>query len=117
MTQYLISMYQPDGEPPPPEFLVPIMEKLGAINEDMKAVGEFVFTDGLSDPSTATVVTWKDGESLMTDGPFIESKEHLGGFWIVDCPDLDVALSWADKIVSVTQLPLEVRPFANHGQN
>ena len=117
MTQYLISMYQPDGEPPPPEFLVPIMEQLGAINEDMKAQGQFVFTDGLGDPSTATVVSWKDGESLMTDGPFIEGKEHLGGFWIVECPDLDIALGWADKILGVTKLPLEVRPFANHGQN
>jgi len=117
MTQYLISMYQPAGEPPPPEFLIPIMEKLGALNEDMKAAGEFVFTDGLGDPSTATVVSWKDGESLMTDGPFIEGKEHLGGFWIVECPDLDAALGWAGKIVEITKLPLEVRPFAGHGQS
>lgn len=117
MKQYLISMYQPVGEPPPPEVLGPIMEKLGAINEGMKSAGEFVFTDGLQDPSTATVVSWKDGETLMTDGPFIESKEHLGGFWIVQCDDLDGALGWADKIIGVTNLPLEVRPFAGHGQN
>jgi hypothetical protein len=117
MTQYFISMYQPAGVTPPPEFLAPIMEQLGAINEDMKMAGEFVFTDGLGDPSTATVVSWKDGESLLTDGPFVESKEHLGGFWIVECADLDGALGWADKIVNVTKLPLEVRPFANHGQS
>lgn len=117
MTQYLISMYQPVGVTPPPEFLAPIMETLGAINEDMKTAGEFVFTDGLADPSTSTVVSSNDDETLLTDGPFVESKEHLGGLWIVECGDLDGALDWARKIVDATKLPLEVRPFAGHGQN
>jgi hypothetical protein len=117
MTQYLISMYQPAGEPPPPEFLIPIMEQLGAINRDMQESGQFVFTDGLADPTTATVVDWKDDDLLLTDGPYVEGKEHLGGFWIVDCPDLDAALDWAKKITGVTRLPLEVRPFADHGSS
>ncbi len=117
MTQYLISMYQPVGETPPSEVLLPIMEKLGAINRDMQDAGQFVFTDGLADPTTATVVDWKDGDLLLTDGPYVEGKEHLGGFWIVDCPDLDGAIDWAKQITGVTQLPLEVRPFAGHGSS
>jgi len=116
MKQYLISMYQPAGVIPPPEVLGAVMEKLGAINQEIQDAGQFVFTDGLEDPSTATVVSWKDGETLTTDGPYVESKEHLGGFWIVQCPDLDGALGWAKRITDVTKLPLEVRPFAGHGE-
>ena len=111
MTQYLLNMYQPDGVVPPAEFLAKVMKDLGAINDEIRAAGNWVFSGGLHPASTATVVSHKDGDTLLTDGPYAEGKEHIGGFWIVDAPDLDAALGWADKIVRVTTLPIEVRPF------
>jgi hypothetical protein len=74
-----------------------------------------VFAGGLHPPSTATVVRVKDGETLMTDGPFVESKEHLGGFTIINAPDLDAALEWGTKLAEATTLPVEVRPFHHDG--
>jgi len=111
MTQYLLSMYQPDGDPPPAVVLDRVMHDLGVLNEEMKAAGAFVFTNGLEPASTATVVRLRDEGLLMTDGPFVEGKEHLGGFWIIDAPDLDVALGWAGRITAASTLPIEVRPF------
>ncbi|WP_136611654.1 YciI family protein [Sinomonas albida] len=112
MTQYLVSMYQPDGIVPPPEVLGPIMEKIGAFNEDLQAAGAWVFGNGLLDPSSATVLKLDGGEVLVTDGPYLEGKEHLGGFDILDCPDLDAALVWGRRLAEITGLPIEVRPFA-----
>ncbi len=114
MTQYLLSMYQPDGDPPPADVLDRIMDELGVVKEQMKAAGEFVFTNGLEPASTATVVRPGNGDLLMTDGPFVEGKEHLGGFWIIDVADLDAALGWAGRITRASTLPIEVRPF--HGE-
>ncbi|MGY1809079.1 YciI family protein [Blastococcus sp. SYSU D00669] len=112
MAQYLISMYQPDGEVPPPEFLAPVMAKLGELQREMEAAGAWVFAGGLHDASTATVLLTKDdGEVLITDGPYTEGKEHLGGFTVVEAPDLDGALHWARQQAEITGLPLEVRPF------
>ena len=111
MQQYLISMYQPDGGTPAPEVLAPIMEEIGRIREELQAAGSWVFAGGLHDPSTATVVRIKDGDVLMTDGPYIEGKEHIGGFTIIQVPDLDAALEWARRYARVTTLPIEVRPF------
>jgi hypothetical protein len=111
MAQYLLSIYQPDGEPPPPEFLEPVMRKLHAMNQELKAAGAWVFSRGLHAPSTATVVRLRDRDMVTTDGPYIEGKEHIGGFWIVDVPDLDSALLWARKAAQATGLPIEVRPF------
>jgi hypothetical protein len=111
MAQYLLSMYQPDGPIPPPDALKKIMEELGAVNEQIKSAGQWVFSGGLHPSSTATVLRMGDGKALTTDGPFVEGKEHIGGFWILDVPDLDAALSWAGKILRVTKLPMEVRPF------
>jgi hypothetical protein len=111
MKQYLLSVYQPDGDPPPPEILEPIMRKLGGWNQDLKDAGAWVFSAGLHPPSTATVVRVKDGEMLTTDGPFAEGKEHLGGFTIIRAADLDSALEWGRKLARVTTLPIEVRPF------
>jgi hypothetical protein len=111
MKQYLLSMYQPQGEIPPPEVLAGVMRDLGAINEEIKQAGGWVFSGGLHAPDTATVIRFADGELLTTDGPFAEGKEHLGGFWIIKAPDLDAALGWARKITGVTTLPIEVRPF------
>ena len=74
-----------------------IMRDVDALNEELKAAGAWVFAGGLHAPSTATVVRVKDGDVLMTDGPYAEGKEHLGGFTIIDAPDLDAALDWAPQ--------------------
>jgi hypothetical protein len=111
MKQYLLSIYQPDGEPPAPHVLEKIMRDVYAVRDEMKAAGAWVFAGGLHAPSTATVVRVKDGDVLTTDGPFTEGKEHIGGFSIVKAPDLDAALEWGRKLARATTLPIEVRPF------
>jgi hypothetical protein len=111
MQQYLLSLYQPEGPLPPREALEPIMRDVDAVNEELKAAGAWVFAGGLHAPSTATVLRLHDGEVLTTDGPFAEGKEHLGGFTIIQAPDLDAALEWGRKLARATTLPVEVRPF------
>jgi hypothetical protein len=111
MKQYLISVYQPDGDPPAPEVLDKVRRDLDAVNQEMKAAGAWVFADGLHPPSTATVLRVAGGDVLITDGPFAEGKEHLGGLTIVRAPDLDAALEWGRKLARATTLPIEVRPF------
>ena len=111
MTRYLLSVYQPDGPAPPPEVLERISADLDALNQELKAAGAWVFAGGLHPPGTATVVRAKDGDVLVTDGPFAEGKEHIGGFTIVKAPDLDAALEWGGKLARATSLPIEVRPF------
>jgi len=113
MARYLLSVYQPDGPPPPSVDLKTIMRDVRAVDEEMRAAGVWVFSGGLHLASTATVVRAQPGgrDVLMTDGPYTEGKEHLGGFTIVDVPDLDAALGWADKLTRATTLPIEVRPF------
>jgi hypothetical protein len=110
--QYLITMYQPDGDAvPPPAVLEPIMRKIAAIRDELQAAGAWVFAGGLHPASTATVVRVKDGDLMTTDGPYVEGKEHIGGFTIITAPDLDSALEWAEKYARATTLPIEVRPF------
>jgi hypothetical protein len=111
MTQYLLSIYQPDGTPPPPEVLEPIMRDLATLNAELRAAGAWVFTGVLHPPSTATVVRAKDGEALLTDGPYAEGKEHIGGFTVIEAPDLDAALDWGRRFAQATTLPIEVRPM------
>jgi hypothetical protein len=112
MPQYLLTIYQPDGPIPPPEFLEPVMRKVHALNAEMKAAGVWVFAGGLHPPETATVVRLRDGDLLMTDGPYVEGREHVGGFNVISAPDLDAALEWAGKLAdAVAPLPIEVRPF------
>ncbi len=111
MTQYLLSVYQPDGPVPAPDVLATIAGELDALNADLKEAGAWVFAGGLFPPSTATVLRPDDSDVLVTDGPFAEGKEHLGGFTIVDCPDLDAALEWGRRLALATTLPIEVRPF------
>jgi hypothetical protein len=111
MPQYLLSIYQPDGAPPPPEALAPVMAALDVVNQELRAAGAWVFTGGLHAPSTATVVRQRAGETLLTDGPFAEAKEHIGGIYVIEAPDLDAALAWAERIARATTLPIEVRPF------
>ncbi len=118
MQQYLLSIYQPDG-PPPPEVLArmdEIMANMDGLVEEAKAAGSWVFNGALHAPGTATVVRIQRGDVLLTDGPYVEGKEHIGGFLIVRAPDLDAALAWGRKLAEVLgdgvdSLPIEVRPF------
>ncbi|MFE6131365.1 YciI family protein [Streptomyces sp. NPDC056437] len=114
MKQYLLSIYQPDGEPPGPEILEPIMRDLEAVNAEIREAGAWVFSGGLYPPSTATVVRLRDDDLLMTDGPYVEGKEHIGGFTVIQAPDLDAALEWGRKLARAITLPIEVRPL-QHG--
>jgi hypothetical protein len=119
MTQYLLSIYQPDGEPPPPEMLEKPVRDMNALVQEAKDAGVWVFNGGLHPPSTATVVRFRRNDMLVTDGPYVEGKEHIGGFIVVNVPDLDAALEWARKMaraltlegLDVDGLPVEVRPF------
>ena len=111
MRQYLLTVYQPDGPPPPPEELERISADLDTLNAELRQAGAWVFGGGLHPPSTATVIRVKDGDALVTDGPFAEGKEHVGGFTIVRAPDLDAALAWGRRLAEATTLPIEVRPF------
>ena len=111
MKQYLLSIYQPDGGVPPPEVLAAVMRDVNALIAETKAAGVWVFNGGLHPASTATVVRAEHGDILITDGPYAEGKEHVGGFIIIKAPDLDAALEWARKTARVITLPIEVRPF------
>jgi len=113
MKNYLLSVYQPEGTPPPADVLEKIMAELGTLRDEMKAAGVWVFSGGLNAPSTATVLRLDRGDVLMTDGPFAEGKEYLGGFTIIRAPDLDSALDWGRRLARVVTLPIEVRPFAD----
>jgi hypothetical protein len=108
---YLLAIYQPDSDPPPPEFLEPIMRDVEAVNAELRAAGAWVFAGGLHPSSTATVVRLTDDEVLTTDGPYVEGKEHLGGFTVIQAPDLDAALEWGRKLARATTLPIEVTPM------
>ncbi|MFI6266947.1 YciI family protein [Micromonospora sp. NPDC051006] len=112
MAQYLLSIYEPVGDGlPDPEFLDGVMRELGVIREELAAAGSWVFGQGLHAPETATVLRPRGGEVFVTDGPFVEGKEYLGGFTIIDVPDLDAALEWGRRYARATTLPIEVRPF------
>ena len=111
MKQYLMSIYQPDGDAPP-ELLDRVMRELDTLNAEIRTAGAWVFSGGLHPPSTATVVRAKDGDVLTTDGPYLEGKEHVGGFWVISAEDLDAALEWGRRASAATTLPIEVRPLA-----
>jgi len=113
MQQYLLSVQLvDDGNPPPsPEEMQSTYEAVGAFNARLQDAGAWVFAGGLHPPSTATVVRVQDGETLITDGPFAEGKEHIGGFWVIKAQDLDAALDWAAKGAEACGGPVEVRPF------
>jgi hypothetical protein len=117
MKQYLLSIYQPDGDAPPPQVLEPIMREVTAVRQQMKAAGAWVFAGGLHPTSTATVVRVKNGDVLTTDGPFVEGKEHIGGFCVVRAADLDGALEWGRRLARATTLPIEVRPLRDETEH
>jgi hypothetical protein len=109
MKHYLLSMMQPDG--PPPANVSEIMEAVRAVNEEMRAAGVWVFSDGLDPAGSAAVVRLRSGEILVTEGPYTKGQEHLGGIYVIRVPDLDAALAWSRKIVRASTLPIEVRAF------
>ena len=111
MTQYLLTLYQPDGPPPADVDLDRIGRELGALNEELRAAGAWVFAGGLHQPETATVVRARGDDLQLTDGPYLEGREHVGGFSIIAADDLDAALGWAGRIARITGLPVEVRPL------
>src|SRR3954466_9146767 len=115
MPQYLLSVHRVEGETREPmtdEEMQQSGKQMQALNEEMKSAGAWLFGGALHDPDTATVVRISDGEVLTTDGPFAESKEHLGGFYIVEAADLDAALAWGSKVTECINAPIEVRPFS-----
>jgi hypothetical protein len=114
MTQYLLSVHSVEGETQVPmtdEEMQQSYKQVNALQEEMKDAGAWVFGGRLHGPDTATVVRISDGAALTTDGPFVEAREHLGGFYIIEATDLDAALSWASKVTALIGAPIEVRPF------
>jgi hypothetical protein len=117
MNQYLLTVFQPSGDPPPAKDLEKVMRDVAALHKELKAKNAWVFAGGLHPPSTATVVKLQDGDLQMTDGPFSEGKEVVGGLCIIRAPDLDAALEWARKFARAISLDgknglsIEVRPF------
>jgi hypothetical protein len=117
MKQYLLSVCYPAGSSQPsPDALKKIMSDVLGVRQEMQDAGIWVFSGGLHPASSATVLRQQGGEIVTTDGPFVESKEQIGGITIVKLPDLDAALAWAGKLARATTTPIEVRPFVeNHG--
>ena len=111
MKLYLLSIYQPDGDPPPAGVLAEIMRDVRTVDEELRSAGAWVFSGGLYAPSTATVLHPRQEEMPMTDGPYVEGKEHIGGLTIIKAANLDEALEWGRKLARATRLPIEVRPF------
>jgi hypothetical protein len=115
MAHYLLSVHSVEGEvrePMTDEEMAQSHQQLGILEQDMKSAGAWVVSGRLHQPSTAPVVRMSDGEVLTTDGPFVESKEHLGGFYVIEAEDLDAALVWASRVTDAIKAPIEVRPFA-----
>ena len=120
MNQYLLSTYtledEVPGAPTTPEEMQTFMERVIALEAEMDAAGAFVFGGALHGPDAATVVSSNGRDLVTTDGPFVESKEHIGGFYVISTDDLDAALVWARKTVEATNHPIEVRPFRATGR-
>jgi hypothetical protein len=118
MNQYLLSVHMVDGEEPPaPEVIQAAYEAVDAFNAKVQAHGAWVFAGGLHPADTATVVRNTGGELLVTDGPFAEAKEQLGGFWVIKAPDLDAALAWAAEGSAACGNAVEVRPFQDEAED
>jgi hypothetical protein len=111
MKEYLLSVHHAADFVVPDDEWQQSLKDTERFNEELQAEGSWVFGGGLHPPSTATVVRIKDGEAVTTDGPYAETKEQLGGFWIVRVPDLDAALAIAERGARACLLPVEVRPF------
>ena len=120
MSQYLLSTYAIEGEAPQaprtPEDVKAFMERVTVLEAAMEASGTFVFGGALHGPDAATVVRPSEADLIVTDGPFVEAKEHIAGFYIINADDLDAALAWARKVVDAIKHPIEVRPFRATGR-
>ena len=120
MNQYLLSTYAVADAAPQmpgtPEDMQQFMERVVALEAEMEASGTFVFGGALHGPDAATVVRVGDGDPVMTDGPYVEAKEHIAGFYIINADGLDAALTWAGKVVDAINHPIEVRPFRATGR-
>ena len=116
MKQYLLAVHM-TGEPAPSEEeMQQAYQAVDAFNDELRSAGAWVFAGGLHPPSTATVVRAQGGKVITTDGPFSETKEQLGGFWVIRAPDLDRALEWAAKGSEACGNPVEVRPFQDDAE-
>ena len=112
MKQYLLAVHSVDGASARPDEDTQLAyEQTDRINDELRAAGAWVFGGGLLPPESATVVRVDKGTTTVTDGPFAETKEQLGGFWVIQCADLDQALAWAEKCAVACMEPVEVRPF------
>ncbi len=112
MKQYLLSVHMVKGEEPPSaEAMQEVYNDVDAFNQELQTEGAWVFAGGLHPATTATVVRITDGEIVTTDGPYAETKEQLGGFWVVKVADLDAALALAARASKACGGPVEVRPF------
>src|SRR4051794_22913838 len=115
MSQYLLSTYAVEGEvpgaPTTPEEMQSFMQGVAALEAEMEVSGTFVFGGALHGSDASTVVHVSADDLVMTDGPYVESKEHIAGFYIINADDLDAALTWAGKVAGATNHPIEVRPF------
>jgi hypothetical protein len=118
MKQYLLNVNHIDGAAMPPEDeMQRIFKDVDAVNAEMQSAGAWVFAGGLHPPATSTVVRVSDGEIVTTDGQYAESKEYVGGFWVIRAADLDDALAWAAKATRACAVPVEVRPFQEEAQD
>jgi len=116
MARYLLSVHTVEGQARKPmtsEEVQQSHQQLSFIEGEMVSAGVWVFSGRLHEPDTATVVRVSDGEVVTTDGPFVEAREHLGGFYVIEAADLDAALTWASKVTAAIRTPIEVRPFAD----
>jgi hypothetical protein len=117
MKQYLLAVHMVEGEPVPSEAeMQQAYKAVDAFNAELKAEGAWVFAGGLHPPSTATVVRAQGGQVVTTDGPFAETKEQLGGFWVIRAADLDAALGYAARGSAACGGPVEVRPFQDDAE-
>jgi len=119
MKQYLLSVYHAEGADyaPPADEIQQIMSGVEEFNTELRSTGAWVFAGGLHPSSTATVVRLEGDDVLTTDGPFLEGKEHIGGFWVIKAADLDAALEWGRKATRAARVPVEVRPLQEGAQD
>lgn len=117
MLQYLLSVHMVEGEEPPgPDEIQQAYDAVDTFNAEVQAAGAWVFGGGLHPADTATVVDGTGDDVVTTDGPFAESKEQIGGFWVIKAPDLDAALAWAAKGSAACRRKVEVRPFQDEAE-
>ena len=112
MPKYLLSVWSSEDDPTPSdEEMQQMFASVARFNDEVQAEGAWVFAGGLHPASTATVVDGRGGDAVTTDGPYVESKEHMGGFWVLEAPDLDAAIDLARRGSAACRGKVEVRPF------